>query len=141
MDVYLRLHHQIDICLDTFPYGGGTTTFLALLMGIPTLTLAGETVPSRVGACLQSHAGMTNFISHHKTEFVEKGLYWASHLSELAEIRAELRERFRKSAMGQASVVATAVERALRIIWKRWCAGLPAEAFEVGAEENISMGL
>jgi hypothetical protein len=23
------------------------------------------------------------------------------------------------------------MERALRIIWQRWCAGLPAESFEV----------
>jgi protein O-GlcNAc transferase len=138
IDIYLRLHYQVDICLDTFPYGGGTTTLYALLMGIPTLTLAGETVPSRVGVCLQSHVGMTNFISHNRAEFVEKGLYWASHLSELAEIRAVLRERFSKSAMGQSSVVASAVERTLRIIWQRWCAGLPAETFEVDTDENTS---
>ena len=130
-EVYLDLHHEVDICLDTFPYGGGTTTCHALWMGVPTLTLAGQTLPSRVSACLQSHAGLADFACHHEAEFIEKGLYWSNHLAELAIIRAGLRERFENSAMGQASVIAASVERALRIMWQRWCAGLPAESFEV----------
>jgi protein O-GlcNAc transferase len=50
MNGYLELHQQADICLDTFPYTGGTTTLHALWMGVPTLTLAGQTVPGRSGA-------------------------------------------------------------------------------------------
>ena len=131
VEAYLDLHHEVDICLDTFPYGGGTTSCHALWMGVPTLTLAGQTMPSRVGACVQSHADLGNFVCHHEAEFIEKGLYWSNHLTELATIRARLRERFKDSAMGQASVIAASVERALRIMWQRWCAGLPAESFEV----------
>jgi protein O-GlcNAc transferase len=71
------------------------------------------------------------FVAHDKTEFVEKGLYWADHLTELAKIRDELRERFGQSAMGQPDIIAAALERALRTMWQRWCAGLPAESFEV----------
>jgi predicted O-linked N-acetylglucosamine transferase (SPINDLY family) len=130
-DSFLRLHHQVDICLDTFPYGGGTTTCHALWMGVPTLTLAGQTMPSRVGACLQSHAGLAGFVSNSEADFVEKGLYWAGRLEELAAIRAELRERFKDSAMGQPFFIAASVEQALRTMWQRWCAGLPTESFEV----------
>jgi predicted O-linked N-acetylglucosamine transferase (SPINDLY family) len=129
VEAYLDLHHEVDICLDTFPYGGGTTSCHALWMGLPTLTLTGQTMPSQVGACLQSHADLADFICHHETEFIEKGLYWSNHLAELATIRAGLRERFKDSTMGQTSVIAASVERALRIMWQRWCAGLPAESF------------
>ena len=128
---YLALHHQVDICLDTFPYPGGTTSCNAMWMGVPTLTLAGSTPVSRVGASVQTQVGLEQFVAFNKSEFVEKGLYWAGRLGELAEIRAGLRVRFGQSAMGQPQVIAAALERALRIMWQRWCAGLPAESFEV----------
>jgi hypothetical protein len=52
----------------------------------------------------------------------------------LSVTRLELRERFAKSAMGQPALVAAGLERALRIMWKRWCAGLPAVSFEVSPQ-------
>ena len=66
---------------------------------------------------------------------MQKGLYWAGNLTTLSDIRTGLRERFAQSAMGQPAVVAAGVERALRIMWQRWCAGLPAESFEVSLQD------
>ncbi|MFA7238608.1 MAG: tetratricopeptide repeat protein [Sulfuricellaceae bacterium] len=135
MDDYLALHHHVDICLDTFPYNGGTTTCHALWMGVPTLTLAGGTAAGRPGAALLGHAGLDEFVAHDAADFMQKGLYWAENLATLSDIRAGLRERFAHSAMGQPAVVAAGVERALRIMWQRWCAGLPAESFEVSLQD------
>jgi len=134
MDAYLSLHRQVDICLDTFPYNGGTTTCHALWMGIPTLTLAGDTMPGRVGATVLGHVGLDGFVAHDAADFVHKGLSWAGNLAALSDIRAGLRERFANSAMGQPAVVAAGVERALRIMWRRWCAGLPPESFEISLQ-------
>ncbi len=135
MNTYLSLHHQVDICLDTFPYNGGTTTLHALWMGVPTLTLAGNTAAGRPGAAILCQVGLDDFIAHDAADFVQKGLSLASNIAALSDIRTGLRERFANSAMGQPAVVAAGVERALRIMWQRWCTELPPESFEVSMQE------
>jgi predicted O-linked N-acetylglucosamine transferase (SPINDLY family) len=133
---YLTLHHQVDICLDTFPYNGGTTTLHALWMGVPTLTLAGRTAAGRSGAAILGHAGLETFVAHDAADFARKGLFWAGNLAALSDIRAGLRERFAKSAMHQPAMVAAGMESALRIMWQRWCAGLPTESFKVSLQDT-----
>jgi len=131
MDTYLILHHQVDICLDTFPYNGGTTTLHALWMGIPTLTLTSDSAAGRSGAAILGHVGLDTFIAHDAADFVQKGRDASNDITTLADIRAGLRDRFSRSAMGQPAVIAAGVSGALRIMWQRWCAGLPTESFEV----------
>ena len=134
MDIYMQLHHKVDICLDTFPYNGGTTTLHALWMGVPTLTLSGMSVASRTGAGILGQLGLESFIADDSTDFVRKGLFLAASTEELSSIRSGLRERFAKSATGHPELIAAGLEKAMRIMWQRWCAGLPAESFEVDGQ-------
>lgn len=136
MKDYLELLSHVDLCLDTFPYSGGTTTLHALWMGVPTLTLAGKTLPSWVGSSLMSRLGLEAFVANTRMEFFEKGLSWVGRLTELAKIRGGLRERFGPSSIGQPALVAASLESALRVMWRRWCSGLPPESFEVECESS-----
>lgn len=131
MQDYLALHHLVDISLDTFPYPGATTSCNALWMGVPTVTLVGETPVSRVGAVLQNHAGLSQFIAINHADYVAKSVYWADHFNELAAIRGETRARFANSAMGRPDLIGAAIEQAFRRMWQRWCAGRAPESFEV----------
>jgi predicted O-linked N-acetylglucosamine transferase (SPINDLY family) len=135
MKSYLELHRTVDVCLDTFPYNGGTTTLHALWMGVPTLSLAGHTVAGRSGAAVLGHVGLDGFIAHDATDFLQKGIAWAGDLVALSEIRTGLRERFAQSAQARPALIAAGLERALRIMWRRWCAGLAPESFEVTRQE------
>lgn len=137
MYAYLALHHQVDICLDTFPYAGGTTTLHALWMGVPTLTVAGSTPAGRTGASILAHVGLDAFVAGDATDFVQKGISWASNLAALASLRAELRARCDQSETRHPEVIAASFERALRTMWQRWCAGLPAESFAVQKEVEV----
>ncbi|MBI3370699.1 MAG: tetratricopeptide repeat protein [Betaproteobacteria bacterium] len=134
MDAYLAMHQQVDLCLDTFPYSGSTTTYHALWMGVPTLTLAGRTLPGRLSAGALGHLGLEGFVAHDAADFVLKGRSWASKVSALAALRAGLRGRFEQSLLCRPGAVAAGVGSALRSMWRRWCAGLPAESFEVRPE-------
>jgi predicted O-linked N-acetylglucosamine transferase (SPINDLY family) len=133
--VYLQQHFHVDICLDTFPYTGSTTVLNSLWMGVPTLTIAGDTLPSRAGTTWMSHVELQDFLAADKADFVAKGVALSSDIAALAQLRTGLRERCMASAAFRPDVVAAGVSRALRIMWQRWCDGQPVTAFEVSADE------
>jgi protein O-GlcNAc transferase len=127
---YLDLHHQIDICLDTFPYSGGTTTLHAAWMGVPTLTLAGETPSSRVGASILNQLNIQGFIATSIEDFLSNGCFWAKKVCELAALRMEMRERFQNSAMGQPELFSTSLDSVFRKMWHKWCNDLSPEQID-----------
>jgi len=131
---YLALHHRVDLCLDAFPYTGGTTTSHALWMGVPTLTLAGLTPPGRQGAALLGQVGLDQFVASDASDFVRKGTAWIDNPTALAAVRAELRARCDETRIREPDVIASAFDRALRIMWERWCTGLPAETIDVSGD-------
>lgn len=133
---YLALHSRVDVCLDTWPYNGGTTTFHALWMGVPTLTIAGNTLLSRVGATIMGYLGLHQFIAHDLAELIQKGQDIANDLNALATLRMSMRTLLANSPAGQPALIAAGLDSALRTIWQRWCAGLPAESFE--ADPSLS---
>jgi protein O-GlcNAc transferase len=128
---YLMLHQQVDICLDTFPYSGGTTTMYAVWMGVPTVTLHGQTIPSRTSTSIMGHLGLDNYIAGDADEFVRKAVAAATDLDSLANLRMSMRTSIQQSVPGRPELIARGLQRALRIMWQNWCQGLPAQSFEV----------
>jgi protein O-GlcNAc transferase len=122
---YLKMHHGVDICLDTLPFTGFTTTLHAMWMGVPTLTLTGGTVTGRQSTAMLSHVGLEAFISRDKAEFVDRGIALAATPAVVADLRSTLRERMNASPIGQPEKVAAGFLEVLRTMWTRWCAGLP----------------
>lgn len=119
----LELHDRVDICLDTFPYTGFTTTLNAIWMGVPTLTLAGSRPPGRQSAAVLSHLPLTDFIAKDEESFVSRGVHLATDVESLAALRSTLRERFAASPFGQAEKAAEGLGEAFRAMWKAWCKG------------------
>ena len=61
-----------DIALDTSPCNSHTTGSDALWMGVPMLTLRGDTFDARVGASLLAAAGLPQLITTSAAEYEEK---------------------------------------------------------------------
>ncbi|SAK45807.1 TPR domain-containing protein [Caballeronia temeraria] len=131
MPIYLQQHHHVDICLDTFPYAGGTTTLHAMWMGVPTLTLPGRLMASRGSTAALSLAELSEFVAKDTADFVAKGMAWANDLTGLAELRASMRNRCAESPMFQPAVIAAGLSASLREMWRRWCAGVAPAALGV----------
>ena len=137
---YLKLHEQVDICLDTAPYTGGTTNLYALWMGVPTLTMTGATLANRNGASISKHMGLDDFIALDDADFLAKGCRLAADLPYLAALRTQTRTRMTNAAIGQPALIAAGLDNALRTAWQRWCKGLPAIAFEADAQQSPLSG-
>ncbi|MBI0326703.1 O-linked N-acetylglucosamine transferase family protein [Burkholderia plantarii] len=129
--VYLQQHHHVDFCLDTFPYTGSTTALNALWMGVPTLTIRGNTLASRAGAVWMSSVGLEQFVADSTDDFVARGIALANDVEGLAAVRRGLRERCRQSPGFQPERIANAVSDAFRMAWRRWCADEAPASFTV----------
>lgn len=90
---HLRMHRLIDIALDPFPYGGCLTSFDALTMGVPVVTLAGERFIGRMTASLLHSAGMKEWIAESEEDYIATAKTLAENRHKLTSIRTNLREQ------------------------------------------------
>ena len=116
-DRYLSSYREVDFLLDTFPYPGGTTTCEALWMGVPTLTLAGQSMLSRQGEALIGCAGLHDWVARDEADFVRRAVAHSNDLHVLARCRAELRHRVLASALFDAPAFAQDLAQALKAMW------------------------
>lgn len=116
---YLAACNRIDFILDTFPYPGGATTCEALWMGVPTLTLAGDTLLARQGASLMSSAGLADWIATDAEDYVARAVRRASDPDRLAMLRCTLRGQVSASPLMDSQRFAGHLAQALRGMARR----------------------
>lgn len=96
---HLECYSNIDIALDTFPYNGTTTTYEALWMGVPVITLAGENHVARVGVSILSNIDRTDWIASTTDEYVEIARKMALDISALTDTRKTIRNIMKSSPL------------------------------------------
>lgn len=132
---YLQLHREIDVLLNPFPYTGATTLLHGLWMGVPTLTMTGPTVPSHGSAAFLEHLGLDAFVTADADLFVQRAVFLSENIPPLAAMRISMRDRYNASLVGKPEVAAAGMERAMRIMWQRWCAGISPGPIRVALED------
>src|SRR5208282_2941221 len=83
---YLRRYHELDLSLDPFPYNGHTSTFDALWMGVPVVTLAGRTGVGRAGVSILSNVGLPELIAESPEQYVAIAALLAGDWPRLSEL-------------------------------------------------------
>ncbi len=117
---YLAAHNNIDIALDPFPCNGGTTTCDALWMGVPVISMVGETAVGRAGKSILSNVGLAELVVSTKEEYLHLARELASDLDRVAGLRSTLRARMRSSPLTDAPNFTRHAEAAFRSVWRRW---------------------
>jgi protein O-GlcNAc transferase len=139
---YLCSYADIDLCLDTFPYNGHTTSLDALWMGVPVVTRVGRTAVGRGGLRQLFQVGLLECAADSDRGFVEAAVALANDRSRLATLRGELRGRLERSALMDGERFARHVEAAYRHAWQESGARhTPAAADAMRRQERSENGV
>lgn len=118
---YLASYQRIDIALDSFPYNGHTTSLDAFWMGVPVVTLVGNTVVGRAGLCQAHNLDLSELVARSPEEFTEVAVGLANDLPRLSVLRQGLRQRMLDSPLMDARSFTRDLEGLYRKAWQNWC--------------------
>jgi predicted O-linked N-acetylglucosamine transferase (SPINDLY family) len=115
---YFRFLHQIDVGLDTHPYGGCTTTCDALWMGVPTVTVTGDRYAGRCGLSLLSAVGLADLAPVAPESFVAASAFLAQDVQRRTALRRSLREHLSQSVVMNYGAFQASWLSACRATWR-----------------------
>lgn len=119
-DDHLAAYNKVDIALDPFPYPGVTTSFEALWMGVPVLSLQGDRFLSRTAGSIAHNAGLPDWVAADEDDYVAKAVVFSGNLERLAALRADLRQQVLASPLFDAPRFARNFEDALWGMWQSY---------------------
>lgn len=92
LNSYRDLLAQADLFLDTPLYNGGATVCDAVAVGLPVLTLMGDSVTQRMAASILSAAGFVEGIVRSAEDYEQKALDWLLVPGALPALKQKLRD-------------------------------------------------
>jgi predicted O-linked N-acetylglucosamine transferase (SPINDLY family) len=115
---------HMDIALDPFPFNGGMTTLEALWMGVPVVTLEGNTVVSRQSYSALANIGLADELAFPDVDaYVTGAVALATDPVRLTALRAQIRPRMEASPLCQPERFTRDLEALYRRMWQAWCKG------------------
>ena len=118
----LAEYAAVDIALDPFPFSGCLTTFEALWMGVPVVTLPRTRPASRQSQAFLAALGRNEWIASDPDDYIRIAAALASDPGRLAAVRRGQRARMAASPVCDGPRFARHFEAALRALWRGWCA-------------------
>lgn len=110
---YLAAYGEVDVVLDTFPFPGGTTTAEALWMGVPTVTLTGDTLLARQGESMLRCVGLSDWVATNEQDYVQLAARKVNDLHSLDKLRKNLHAAVLASPLYDGARFAKNLEEAL----------------------------
>lgn len=138
-DKMLAEYADVDIALDPFPFGGGTTSCEALWMGVPVVTLPGERLASRQTLGFLTQMGLTELAAASPEDYVARAVALAKDSARLAELRRKLRPIFEASPICDGPKFTATLEHAYRQMWRRFVAAETPIPMDIGLRETMAI--
>jgi predicted O-linked N-acetylglucosamine transferase (SPINDLY family) len=87
---YLARMPLADLFLDNHPYNAGSTASDILWMGVPMITLSGETFVSRMAGSLLHYAGLSELITSSHSEYENLAVALSADPDRLMRIKSQM---------------------------------------------------
>ena len=128
---HLARHRLADLFIDTYPCNAHTTASDALWAGLPLVTCAGETFPSRVAASLLTAMSMPDCVTYDLGTYEQKIVELLEYPENLLELRRRVAVERTRSPLFDTKSIAQQLERAYVLMMERYDAGLKPDGFDV----------
>jgi protein O-GlcNAc transferase len=112
-----------DLFLDSYPYNAHATASIALRMGVPLITLSGESMASRVAGSLLRALGLERGIARSYAEYFDLARQLATQPAELERFRQQLQHKLADSHLFDGQWFAANLEQAFLRMWEYHQAG------------------
>lgn len=94
---YMLKYNEVDIALDPYPVGGGTTTNDLLYMGIALISLEGKRMCHRISSSMLKLIDCNELIAMNEEEYIQKAVDLANDTSRIDLYKKTLREKYLNS--------------------------------------------
>jgi predicted O-linked N-acetylglucosamine transferase (SPINDLY family) len=117
LDNFMEMGHIADIALDTTPISGGTTTFHALWMGLPVVTLDAERGVDAATASILKGIGGGGEVAQNEEQYVAAVIKMMDDTEYLIGHRENSRNMLSNSKFMDYTNLVKEVECAFRLMW------------------------
>ncbi|MFM2085101.1 MAG: hypothetical protein RLY95_1919 [Pseudomonadota bacterium] len=130
---YLARLTNCDLFLDTLPYNGGTTANDVLWMGLPLLTIKGETMTSRMAASLLHTLDLDELIATNWSDYENKAIQLATQNERYTAIKQRLHMQREVSPLFDTTRTTRHIEHGYCLALERYWQGLAPDHLYVPA--------
>ena len=131
MEDHLQRIKFADLFLDTFPYNAHTTCSDALRVGIPVLTLKGNSFASRVAASLLNTINLNELIVTNIEDYKKLAIKIYNEKSYLNEIKKKIAINKKDSNLFKTEIYTKNIERAYKKVHQNYLDGIKPQNLEL----------
>ena len=87
LDIHLKRMQFIDLFLDTHPYGAHTTASEVIRMGVPIITIMGNSFASRVATSILKNIGLEKLVTKNIEEYTNTSIDFGLNKNKILDIK------------------------------------------------------
>ena len=99
IDQHLKRLELADVFLDTYPCNAGATATDSLRMGLPIITIKGESFASRMATSILNAVNLNNLVTFNKKEYENLAINLGNDKKKLSEIKKKLTKSIVNSSL------------------------------------------